>query len=61
VSRRGDPKEVICIETGEEFASISIAEKTLRDRGIKISHITAVCKGRRKIAGGFTWKYKIEI
>ena len=58
VSRRGGPKEVICIETGEEFASISIAEKTLRDRGIKISHITAVCKGRRKIAGGFTWKYK---
>ena len=61
VSRRGGPKEVICIETGEEFASISIAEKTLRDRGIKISHITAVCKGRRKIAGGFTWKYKLEI
>jgi hypothetical protein len=33
MSRRGSPKEVICIETGEEFASISIAETTLKDRG----------------------------
>jgi predicted RNA-binding Zn-ribbon protein involved in translation (DUF1610 family) len=63
MSLRGSPKEVICIETGEEFASISIAETTLRNRGIKVSgsHITSVCKGRRKIASGFTWKYKLEI
>ena len=56
------PKEVICIETGEEFASISIAETTFRNRGIKVSgsHITSVCKGRRKIAGGYSWKYKLE-
>ncbi len=59
-SKRGDPKSVICIETGEEFESISIAEETLRNRGIKISgsHITSVCKGRRRVAGGFGWKYK---
>lgn len=61
ISQRGSPKEVICVETGEEFASILIAEKTLKDRGIKISgsHITSVCKGRRKVAGGFSWKYKL--
>jgi hypothetical protein len=60
MSQRGSPKAVICTETGEEFESISIAEATLRDRGIKISgsHITSVCKGRRKVAGGFSWKYK---
>jgi hypothetical protein len=63
MSLRGSPKAVICIETGEEFESISIAEAKLRDRGIKISgsHITSVCKGRRKVAGGFSWKYKLEI
>jgi len=62
ISLRGSPKTVICIETGEEFESISIAEATLRDRGIKVSgsHITSVCKGRRKIAGGFSWKYKLD-
>lgn len=63
MSQRGSPKAVICIETGEEFESISIAEAKLRDRGIKISgsHITSVCKGRRKVAGGFSWKYKFQI
>ena len=61
-SRRGSPKGVICIETGEEFASILIAEKTFKDRGIQVSgsHITSVCKGRRKVAGGYSWKYKLD-
>ena len=60
VSKRGGPKAVICIDTGEEFKSIATAESTLRNRGINVSgsHITSVCKGRRKIAGGFIWKYK---
>lgn len=60
ISLRGGPKTVICNETGEEFESISIAEATLRGRGIKVSgsHISSVCKGKRKIAGGFTWSYK---
>ena len=63
MSQRGSPKAVICTETGEEFESISIAEAALRERGIKISgsHITSVCKGRRKVAGGFSWKYKLKI
>jgi hypothetical protein len=59
-SQRGGPKVVICIDTNEEFESITIAENVLRSRGIKVSgsHITSVCKGRRKIAGGYSWKYK---
>jgi len=60
ISQRGSPRAVICMETGEEFESILIAEVTLRGRGIKVSgsHITSVCKGRRKVAGGFSWQYK---
>ena len=60
MSHRGGPKVVICLDTNEEFESITIAENVLRSRGIKVSgsHITSVCKGRRKIAGGYSWKYK---
>ncbi len=45
-SNRGNPKTIVCLDTGEEFNSISIAEQTLRSRGIKISgsHISSVCK-----------------
>lgn len=59
-SNRGNPKTIVCLDTGEEFESISIAEQTLRSRGIKISgsHISSVCKGKRKIAGGLKWAYK---
>jgi len=59
-SRRGNPKTIVCLESGEEFESISIAEQTLRSRGIKVSgsHISSVCKGKRKVAGGLSWAYK---
>lgn len=62
-SNRGNPKTIVCLDTGEEFISISIAEQTLRSRGIKISgsHISSVCKGKRKIAGGLKWAYKDEL
>lgn len=61
-SNRGNPKTIVCLDTGEEFESISIAEQTLRSRGIKISgsHISSVCKGKRKIAGGLKWAYRNE-
>ncbi len=61
-SRRGNPKRVVCIETGEEFEKISVAVEVLKSRGINVSgsHITSVCKGRRKICGGFRWKYVEE-
>lgn len=58
-SCRGNPKTIVCLDTGEQFESISIAEQTLRLRGIKISgsHISSVCKGKRNLAGGFKWAY----
>ncbi len=59
-SNRGNPKVIVCLDTGEEFESISIAEQALLSRGIKISgtHISSVCKGKRKSAGGLKWAYR---
>lgn len=39
----------------KEYESISCASK---ETNIKSSHIVDVLKGRRKLAGGFFWKYK---
>ena len=39
----------------KEYESISCASKKTN---IKSSHIVDVLKGRRKLAGGFFWKYK---
>ena len=48
-------KEVLCIETGEVYQSITEAfEKT------GINNIGACCRGSRKNAGGYHWKY-IEV
>lgn len=45
---------VINVDTGEVFPSIkSAAEKYC----IKATHITRVCKGKRKRTGGFRWAY----
>lgn len=47
-------KKVICIETNEIFNSIKEASEKYN---IKATHITRVCKGKRKTTGGFHWKY----
>jgi hypothetical protein len=59
-SNRGNPKSIVCLDTGEQFESVSIAEQTLRARGIKVSgsHISSVCKGKRNVAGGLKWTYE---
>ena len=58
-SNRGNPKSIVCLDTGEKFESVLIAEQTLRERGIKVSgsHISSVCKGKRIVAGGLRWAY----
>ena len=45
-------KAVLCVETGEVF-------KRMKDAQIKYktAHISAVCKGYRKTAGGYSWCY----
>ena len=45
---------VLCIETGIIYKSIKEANVFL---GLKSSHITSVCKGDLKTAGGYHWKY----
>ena len=45
------------VETGEVFSSVK--EAALK-YGLKDTHITRVCKGRRKTTGGFRWEYADE-
>ena len=47
-------KKVLCIENNEVFPSISAASKKYN---IQASNIGRVCRGERKKAGGYTWKY----
>lgn len=47
-------KRVLCIETGEVFKSIKDAH---RRTGINQSNISQACLGKRKTAGGYTWKF----
>ena len=47
---------VICLDTGERFDTISDAElKT----GVRSSHISMVCSGKRKTAGRMRWAYAV--
>ena len=49
---------IMCSDTGEElkvFKSITDAEK---ETGIRNGDIVRVCKGSRRTAGGYVWKYK---
>lgn len=46
--------KVINKTTGETFNSIKEAAKA---SGVLATHITRVCKGRRKSAGGYEWSY----
>ena len=45
---------VRCIDTGAEFASIQEASAAT---GVCRKSISAVCRGRRKTAGGLRWEY----
>lgn len=47
-------KCVYCITTGELYPSVSIAAE---QNGISVTHLTAVCKGRKKSAHGLLWRY----
>ena len=49
--------KVICVETNTEYESIN---KAGIQTGISESSICAVCKGKRKTAGGYHWRYVKE-
>lgn len=47
-------KSVINLTTGETFESI---KKASEHYGIEATHITRVCRGKRKSCGGYKWAY----
>lgn len=51
-------RKVICIDTGVLYLSASLAAEST---GANPSHILSCCKGIRKTAGGYKWKYGEEV
>ena len=49
-------KQVLCIETGVTYSSVSEAAHVIN---IHYSSIVKVCNGTRSKAGGFSWTYKL--
>lgn len=47
-------KEVLCVETGKVYKSLSEADRQL---GISFKNISNVLRGKSKTAGGYHWKY----
>ena len=56
--RYRNAKKVLCIETGEIFNSVTDAAKAFGHKNA--SHISAVCKDKRKTAYGKHWTYYDE-
>ena len=52
-------KKIINLDTGEIYNSIGLVAKELNIKNG--SHIVAVCKGKRKVAYGFRWRYLEDI
>ena len=50
-------QKIICIETQQIYNSASEAS---RETGVATCNILRVCRGERKTAGGFHWKFKEE-
>ena len=46
-------------KSGELIAEYSSLTEASRQTGCNNSHISSCCKGERKSAGGFIWKYKL--
>lgn len=51
-------KPVVCVETGEEFASVSIAAEKSRNSSNYGSKLVAACKERWRLFDDKHWKYK---
>lgn len=55
---RSKPVLQLDIKTGEVIKKWDSAAEANRQTGIHFSHISDCCRGKRKTAGGFIWKYK---
>ena len=52
------PRAVVNLDTGQWYPSITVASKST---GALLEKIVAVCKGKRKTAGGIRWAYAEEV
>lgn len=50
--------DILCVETNIKYDSLRDAFK---NTNINFHHIAEVCKGQRKTAGGYHWKYIKEV
>ena len=48
------PKQVICVETGEIFPSVTAAARSI---GVCQESVSSALRGKSKTSGGFHWKY----
>lgn len=53
-------KPVIMIQNGEEIARYKSATAAAINIGVDISGIARACRGERKTAGGYQWRYALE-
>lgn len=53
-AKRKLSKQIICLETGTCYSSLTLASKTLN---INIGNISQACRGAYKTAGGYHFKY----
>lgn len=58
INRKYHARSVVCVETGEVFEAVVDAAKKY---GIDHRNISAVCKGKRSVAGGLHWNYGTEV
>lgn len=57
---KGNPRAVAVVQlnkSGEEIARYDTLADAFRETGVRQSDICYCCKGRRKTAGGYLWKY----
>ncbi len=56
-SNNGKSKQCVCIETGTVYPCVAEAS---RKTNAPINSIALCCRGKRKTAGGFHWRYKTD-
>ena len=50
-------KPVFCVTTGELYRSVTSAAN---ENGISVTHLSAVCRGRKSSANGLIWRYATQ-
>lgn len=51
-------RAVICVETGQRYAATAEAA---REMGVSQTNVSACCRGKRRTAGGYHWRFADEV